>query len=216
MKKIFTLIAMMLVGTVSTFAQDTYTVAGVSDIVNGASWDQTNAENDMTEVETGIYQLVVTGCKLEAGRDYTYKVVKNHSWAESWPADNAVLTVEETAEYTVTFEFDEEWQDVSATAEKTGEYVVDPDAKTWTVAGSSVPLFGTSWDPANADNDMTKQADGTFKLVKKAVEVRVPSSIKWLPTTTGERPILRATLRSQFLRMAHTTSPSLSTQRHMP
>ena len=171
MKKIFTLIAMMLVGTVSTFAQDTYTVAGVSDIVNGASWDQTNAENDMTEVETGIYQLVVTGCKLEAGRDYNYKVVKNHSWAESWPADNAVLTVEETAEYTVTFEFDEEWQDVSATAEKTGEYVVDPDAKTWTVAGSSVPLFGTSWDPANADNDMTKQSDGTFKLVKKAVEL---------------------------------------------
>ena len=162
---------MMLMATIGTFAQDTYTVAGVSDIVNGGSWNEKNTDNDMTEVEPGIYQLVVEGCKLEAGRDYTYKVVKNHSWTESWPADNAVLTVDETAEYTVTFEFDEEWQDVDATVEKTGEYVVDPDAKTWTVAGSSIPLFGSSWDPANASNDMKKQADGTFKLEKLAVEL---------------------------------------------
>ena len=30
-----------------------------------------------------------------------------------------------------------------------------PDVDTWTVAGSSIALFGTSWDKTNTDNDMT-------------------------------------------------------------
>ena len=36
---------------------------------------------------------------------------------------------------------------------------------TWTVAGSSTDVLGTSWDPTNTSNDMTL-VDGNYVLVK--------------------------------------------------
>ena len=33
----------------------------------------------------------------------------------------------------------------------------------YTVAGSPDTVFGTDWDPTNSDNDMVKQADGTYR-----------------------------------------------------
>lgn len=39
------------------------------------------------------------------------------------------------------------------------------------VAGNSTPIFGTSWDIENANNEMQEQADGTYKLVKENVEL---------------------------------------------
>ena len=36
----------------------------------------------------------------------------------------------------------------------------------YTVAGTPASVFGTEWDPSNADNDMVKQADGTYSLTK--------------------------------------------------
>lgn len=42
---------------------------------------------------------------------------------------------------------------------------------TYTVAGSSEAAFGTTWDPANADNDMKKQEDGTYKWEKEGLEL---------------------------------------------
>ena len=45
-------------------------------------------------------------------------------------------------------------------------YVVPIEIDTYTVAGTPASVFGTEWDPSNADNDMVKQADGTFALTK--------------------------------------------------
>ena len=42
---------------------------------------------------------------------------------------------------------------------------------TYTVAGSSAAVFGTEWDPANAANDMVRQADGTYKWEKTNIEL---------------------------------------------
>ena len=42
---------------------------------------------------------------------------------------------------------------------------------TYTVAGDSKAAFGTTWDPANTANDMTKQEDGTYKWEKEDVEL---------------------------------------------
>ena len=42
---------------------------------------------------------------------------------------------------------------------------------TYTVAGSSEAAFGTAWDPANANNDMKKQEDGTYKWEKEGLEL---------------------------------------------
>ena len=42
---------------------------------------------------------------------------------------------------------------------------------TYTVAGSSAIAFGTTWDPANAANDMVLQQDGTYKWEKTNIEL---------------------------------------------
>ncbi|MBQ6653417.1 MAG: hypothetical protein IJM81_08550 [Prevotella sp.] len=173
MKKIFTLLSAVLLTALGASAQDTYTVAGHAAILNGtASWAPANTDNDMTDNGDDTWTLVVTNCGLEAGTNYEYKVVVNHSWNESYPADNAVLTVPETAMYTVTFTLEDTGLgiDVSAEAVKTGSYT--PGASVWTVAGSSVALLGKSWDPTYAANDMTlsgtdETGNKIYKLVLK-------------------------------------------------
>ena len=87
---------------------DTYTIVGVEDVINGdAAWDPTATANDMTE-NAGVWTLTVEGANLEAGQEYLYKMVKNHDWGDGEvPAQgNQTLTVEETAEYTITYTFD--------------------------------------------------------------------------------------------------------------
>ena len=99
---------------------DTYTIVGVEDVINGdAEWDPTATANDMTE-NAGVWTLTVEGANLEAGEEYLYKMVKNHAWGEGEvPADgNQTLTVEETAEYTITYTFD--GTTLSCNATKTG------------------------------------------------------------------------------------------------
>lgn len=168
MKKIFTLLTIALLTAIGASAQATYTVAGNAAILNGnTSWAPTNTANDMIDNGDDTWTLVVENCGLEVGVNYEYKVVVNHSWTESYPADNAVLTVPETAMYTVTFTLEDTGLgiDVSAEAVKTGSYT--PGVSLWTIAGSSKALFGTDWDPTNSANDMTVQSDGTFKLELK-------------------------------------------------
>lgn len=48
-----------------------------------------------------------------------------------------------------------------------------PVEHTYTVAGGSADLFGTTWDPTNAANDMAKLEDGTYKWEK--TEVTLPA-----------------------------------------
>ena len=99
---------------------DTYTIVGVADVINGdLPWDPTATANDMTE-NAGVWTLTVEGANLEAGQEYGYKMVKNHASGEGdVPADgNQTLTVEETAEYTITYTFD--GTTLSYTATKTG------------------------------------------------------------------------------------------------
>lgn len=99
---------------------DTYTIVGVEDVINGdLSWDPTATANDMTE-NAGVWTLTVEGANLEAGQKYLYKMVKNHAWGDGEvPAQgNQTLTVEETAEYTLTYTFD--GTTLSCNATKTG------------------------------------------------------------------------------------------------
>lgn len=64
---------------------------------------------------------------------------------------------------------------------------------TYTVAGSSATVFGTAWDPANADNDMKKQEDGTYKLEKTeltlaagTIEFKVVEDHAWTVAYPGD------------------------------
>ena len=122
-----------------------WTVAGGSNLL-GSNWDTADTNNDLTSTDGVTYTLVKEGVVLEKGITYEYKVAKDHAWTEAYPDNNATLTVDETAIYTVTFTFNAESKEVSAATEKTGEAEVGE--KTYSVIGT----INGNWDN---DTDMT-------------------------------------------------------------
>lgn len=168
MKKLFTMFFVLLIGVASAFAADTWTVAGTA--VNGSSWDPANTANDMTNVSGTTWRLTITGKTLEKGTTYEYKVAKDHSWGEAYPTNNKTFTVSETGVYTIVYTFDSNTKAVSETTTKTGD--ATEVEHTYTIAGSSTDLFGSAWTPSDANNDMEKQADGTYKKVYTGVTLQ--------------------------------------------
>lgn len=171
MKKFFTLIA-VLACALGVQAQDTWTIAGEKAIL-GVGWAPDDATNDMTSSDGVNYKLVKTGMMVKANESgYGFKVVKNHSWDESYGeeggSDNALLPIAEDGEYTITFTFSTETHIPTATAEKTGDYVAPIVDQTWTVAGVA-PLCGTEWDPSNTENDLSSTDGINYSLVKEDI-----------------------------------------------
>jgi hypothetical protein len=171
MKKIFTLIA-VLACALGVQAQDTWTIAGEKAIL-GIGWAPEETANDMTSEDGVNFTLVKTGMMVKANEaGYGFKVVKNHSWDESYGqeggSDNATLPIAEDGEYTITFTFNAESNIPSATATKTGDYVAPVTDQTWTVAGVA-PLCGTDWDPSNTENDLSSTDGINYTLVKEDI-----------------------------------------------
>lgn len=174
MKKIFTLMV-LLVASLSMQAQTTWTVAGTIDVF-GTSWDPTDTNNDMTLKSGVTYELIKTDVILEKDRNYELKVVQNHKWGTEYPASNYKFSVTETAKYKVTITFNESTHEISVVTLKTGEAVVGD--KIWTVAGESA-LMGSDWSVTDTNNDMTKQDDGSYKLVKYNVALAADTEYQY-------------------------------------
>jgi len=110
-----------------------YTVAGAQTVF-GTEWDATNTANDMV-LDGGVYKLEKTNVELPSG-NVSFKVVKEHAWAQSWPASNYVLNIPEAGIYTISIIFDpaNEGNEISASATKTGDVVIAQTAEingTW-------------------------------------------------------------------------------------
>ena len=161
-RTIFTFIMLCFV-TLTLQAQDVWTAAGSSTIF-GTHWDIKDTSNDLTDKGDGIWELTKTGCILEQNVKNEFKVVKNHSWAESYPATNYVFTVKETGTYSVTIQFDANNCTINTTYTKTGGAVIGE--KTWTVAGSP-EILGKDWDETATENDMIKQEDNVTYILTK-------------------------------------------------
>lgn len=162
-RTIFTLI-MLCIATLTLQAQDVWTAAGSSTLF-GSHWDETDTNNDLTDKGDGIWELTKTGCILEQNVKNELKVLKNHSWAESYPQpDNYVFKVEETGTYDVTIQFDANKFTINVKTKKTGDAVIGE--KTWTVAGFGV-ILGIEWDPKATENDMIKQEDNVTYILTK-------------------------------------------------
>ena len=161
-RTIYTFIMLCFV-TLTLQAQDVWTVAGSSSIF-GSHWDISDTQNDMTDKGNGIWELTKNGCILEQNVKNEFKVVKNHSWAESYPATNYVFTVKETGTYSVTIQFDANNCTINTTYTKTGGAVIGE--KTWTVAGSP-EILGKDWDETATENDMIKQEDNVTYILTK-------------------------------------------------
>ena len=161
-RTIFTLIMLCFV-TLTLQAQDVWTAAGSSTIF-GSNWNETDTSNDLTDKGDGIWELTKTGCILEQNVKNEFKVVKNHSWVGSHPADNYVFRVEETGTYDVTIQFNANNFEINVKTTKTGDAVIGE--KTWTVAGS-LEILGIDWKETATENDMIKQEDNVTYILTK-------------------------------------------------
>ena len=161
-RTIFTLI-MLCIATLTLQAQDVWTAAGSSTLF-GSNWNETDTSNDLTDKGDGIWELTKTGCILEQNVKNELKVLKNHSWAESYPAANYVFTVKETGTYSVTIQFNANNFEINVKTTKTGD--ADIGEKTWTVAGFGT-ILGIEWDPKATENDMIKQDDNVTYILTK-------------------------------------------------
>lgn len=161
-RTIFTFIMLCFV-TLTLQAQDVWTAAGSSTIF-GSNWNETDTSNDLTDKGDGIWELTKTGCILEQNVKNELKILKNHSWAESYPAANYVFTVKETGTYSVTIQFDANNFEINVKTTKTGDAVIGE--KTWTVVGFK-EILGKYWDETATENDMIKQEDNVTYILTK-------------------------------------------------
>ena len=141
--------------TTGPVSSDTWTVAGTLPLVN-KEWDPSDTSADMTSTDGVNFTYVKEDIVLEAGTNYEFKVVKNHTWDEAYPSSNYVVTVIETAKYKATIKFNATTKEISCETEKTGS--AGPVTHTYSVIGT---LVG-DWD---TDTEMTKDSDGLFKAV---------------------------------------------------
>jgi len=171
MKKILSILTLLVAFAMQGVAEDTWTVAGTAAALNGtASWDPSNPVNDMTSTDGVNYTLTVTGCTLEKGTPYAFKVAKNHAWDEAYPSQNKTFTVGETAVYTVVYSFNADTKVVGVEPAKTGE--AGEITHTYTVAGEPTSFFGgtDTWDATLPANEMT-ESSGVYTWTKNNVEL---------------------------------------------
>lgn len=151
----------------AVIGEKTWTVAGFGAIL-GKEWDQEATENDMIKQKDNVtYILTKTDLTLAKGT-YKYKICANHSWAENYgndadPEGNASIIIEGDGIYDLTFTFNSETHEVSCVVTKKDDVVI---VTTWTVAGDE-GLFEKAWDQLSTDNEMTKQENDIYTLVKR-------------------------------------------------
>ena len=119
MKRIFTLFLVLAAFVAAQAA--TYTVAGSGAVLNGESWKQDNAANDMTSADNENYTLTISGISVEAG-SYEFKVVEDHDWTNCWPSSNYKFDITETAKYDIVYTFNATSKEITVTPTKVGAF----------------------------------------------------------------------------------------------
>ena len=148
----------------------TYTVAGSSaTIFNGTAWDASNVANDMIlDAASGNY--VITYTDVQPADAIQLKVVKDHSWNESYPEQNVAFNVKTACDVTVTFNPDT--KDVTVTGDGVTQ---DEDLVVKSVIavgnGEDTYLNGAGWDPCDPANAMTEDPEnpGVWKMTMEGI-----------------------------------------------
>ena len=174
MKKFFTLFAMTVM--LAFTSQAAYYIVGNDPFGN---WDPGNGV-EMTDNGNGTYSYKATisgsvwfvfASGLDSNWDVfnsTYRFGPSGSDVEvgvnQWVStpqggDKSYKFTGSGSEYVFTF-------NPAILKFKIEGYVVPIEIDTYTVAGTPASVFGTEWDPSNSNNDMVKQADGTYSLTK--------------------------------------------------
>ena len=81
-----------------------YTVVGTANLFE-SEWDLNDERNNMTKGADGIYRLNKAGWFPE-GTEIYFKIVTNHSYAYSWPAESRLIYIYETGAFSIDIIFD--------------------------------------------------------------------------------------------------------------
>lgn len=155
----------------AVIGEKTWTVAGFGAIL-GKEWDPEATENDMIKQEDNVtYILTKTNLTIAQG-GYKYKICANHSWAENYgddndPEGNASIYIAADGIYDLTFTFNTDTHEVSCVPTRKADAIIE---KIWSVAGNE-GLFETAWDEQSTANEMTKQENNIYVLVKKGISL---------------------------------------------
>lgn len=136
---------------------ESFAIAGTHEILNGdADWADAANNNLLTLNDvTNLYTLTITGAILEKDHQYEYQVVKVvEGEIKEWlSGSNQILTVGETAEYTIVYTYNATANVVTYQLTKTGEageitHTYYLAGNTGSVqAGAEDPVFNTAWTP---------------------------------------------------------------------
>jgi len=173
-KKILMTLALLLTAATGAWAADTYTVAGNNSAMFGTAWDPTNTANDMTKNGDGTYSITYTNVSLT--EDVKYKVVKNHSWDEAYPALDRVINIAEAGNYTLTIHFNPTTHEVYETMPGSGSG--EPDVEVTTDAASEQDLFTTA-----SFKMPTFDATVNYMLVRDMQDEANPVAFSGLPSS---------------------------------
>ncbi|MBR1543650.1 MAG: hypothetical protein IJ626_02000 [Muribaculaceae bacterium] len=157
MKHFFSTILAVLMA-VTGFNANAWVVSGAGAILNGETWNHNSTKNTMVQQNDGTYRLEVTDCTLEVGTTYEWLVTDGSNWIKTGgngKGSNFTITVNETAKYTVVYNFDGN-ETASATVTKTG--AAGEVTHAYSIAGTPASIFGAEWDPTNTSTDMTVSA----------------------------------------------------------
>ena len=144
------------------FEPNVYTVAGSSAVVFGSEWDTDNEANNMV-LNAGVYTLTKEDVTLPAGT-IEFKVVTNHAWSPSYPADNYVLNIAVPGIHNITITFNASTHAVNASDE-----LILPTVK---VAGSFITdgwdanavVLTPAQDKLTASGSVVLPTDGSYEM----------------------------------------------------
>ena len=103
-----------------------------------------------------LWTLTIDEFVAEA-KTYEYKATANGNWDDYVlpSGDNQEYVFSTAGKYTLTFTVNTKSHTLTLEA---------VPFHTYTVAGNNTDMFGFAWDTTNTDNDMTKNADGTYSI----------------------------------------------------
>lgn len=190
MKKIFTLLATMVM--VAFSSQATYYLVGNEPF--GVGWDPANGVA-MSDNGNGTYSY-----KATINGSIWFVLADDLAAAGDWSTFNSTMRIGPTGgDETITtgtwtntqksggdngaYKFTGSGSEYTITYNPAiSKFIIEGDVQempivTYTVAGEPVSIFGTSWDPNNTDNDMTKLDNGLYELDKYNCELSAEGEI---------------------------------------
>lgn len=141
-------------------------------------WNVNNTDNHM-ELVDGLYTWTKENVELTAG-DIQFKVIKNHSYGTSYPANNYSYNVAQSGSYNVTITFDPTTHVITCEATPVGEL-----ADNYYIVAGTESLFGSNWNANDSTNMMTKGEENIYTLTKEGYEATAGTQVEFKVVANG-------------------------------